>query len=49
MTHEITSNMGTAASGVQAISKSMTNIVESTRSATDATRQLREASLALAS
>ena len=49
VTQEITSNMGTAATGVQAISENMSKIVASTRSASDATRQVREASLALAS
>ena len=49
VTKEIASNMQTAATGVQAISQNMSEIVAATRSATDATAKVKEASLALAS
>ncbi|HVY57144.1 MAG TPA: PAS domain-containing methyl-accepting chemotaxis protein [Xanthobacteraceae bacterium] len=49
VTKEIASNMQTAAEGVQAISQSMSHIVKATRSASDATQKVKEASVALAS
>jgi methyl-accepting chemotaxis protein len=49
VTKEIASNMQTAAVGVEGISASMTKIVAATKSANDATVQVRQASLALAS
>ncbi len=49
VTREIATNMQTAATGVQTISQNMNQIVTATKSASDATTKLKEASLALAS
>lgn len=49
VTKEIAVNMHTAATGVAAISNSMSNIVQATQSAADATNKVRDASQALAS
>jgi methyl-accepting chemotaxis protein len=48
VTQEIASNMQTASQGVRAISENMTKIVSSTKSATDATQQVKQASVRLA-
>jgi methyl-accepting chemotaxis protein len=49
VTKEISSNMQTASTGVQAISQNMSQIVMATKSANEATAKVREASVALAS
>jgi methyl-accepting chemotaxis protein len=49
VTKEIASNMQTASTGVRAISENMSQIATATSAANDATRKVKEASLALAS